>query len=124
MTMGCMGTIASIDMIESALYRTAIATLDSGMTNGVLDGIEVFDMMTMSSLTTPMGHVGYDYNRVNSNLQGLLLQVPFILLTSIPHFHAFHQPLSPLRYPLPSIRINPDKRLHMLLHPTDLPMPD
>ena len=75
MTMGCMGTIASIDMIESALYRNAIATRDSGVTNGALSGKEVFDMMTMSSLTTPMGRVAYDVNRVNSNAQGLLLQV-------------------------------------------------
>ena len=87
MTMGCMGTIASIDMIESALYRNAIATRDSGVTSGALSGKEVFDMMTMSSLTTPMGRVAYDVNRVNSNAQGLLLQVTFILLnTTYPLF--------------------------------------
>ena len=90
MTMGCMGTIASIDMIEGAIYRNALLTRGAGRTDGPLVGMEVFDMMRMASLTTPMGRVAYNYNRVNSDMQGLLLQVTFILLTSILHIHAFH----------------------------------
>ena len=105
MNMGCMGTIASIDMIESALYRNALATLDLGVTDGALSGKEVLDMMTMSSLTTPIGRVAYDVNRVNSNAQGLLLQVILnqLIFTMHTHIHSFYQSSSPLHYltPLP-----------------------
>ena len=80
MTMGCMGTIASIDMIESALFRRATSMRNLGVTNGVIPGTAVFDSMQMASLTTPLGRVAFDVNRVNANMQGLLLQVNFIFI--------------------------------------------
>ena len=74
MTTGAIGTIASIDMIESALYRTAQAMKVRGVNSGVMDGAEVFESMKLSSLTTPLGRVTFDVNRVNSNTVGLMMQ--------------------------------------------------
>ena len=74
MKAGAIGTIASIDMIESALYRTANAMKVRGVKSGVMDGAEVFESMKLSSLTTPLGRVAFDVNRVNSNALGLMMQ--------------------------------------------------
>ena len=83
MTTGAIGTIASIDMIESALYRTAQAMKVRGVNSGVMDGAEVFESMKLSSLTTPLGRVTFDVNRVNSNTVGLMMHFFFCLYGNI-----------------------------------------
>ena len=86
-----------------------------GITSGKMNGAEVFEAMKLSSLTTPLGRVSFDVNRVNSNIIGLMMQNrPGWHLNLADIIAPLEKATAPLIYPIPTW----EERYVMMQHPS------
>eukprot|EP00596_Hydrurales_sp_CCMP1899_P008635 CAMPEP_0119053876 /NCGR_PEP_ID=MMETSP1177-20130426/74704_1 /TAXON_ID=2985 /ORGANISM="Ochromonas sp, Strain CCMP1899" /LENGTH=366 /DNA_ID=CAMNT_0007033945 /DNA_START=438 /DNA_END=1535 /DNA_ORIENTATION=+ len=65
-------TWSSFDVLESAIYRTAL--IQHNIDNGVLNSKAINDNLYLSQMPTPAGRVIFNPYGVNTNAQGLFLQ--------------------------------------------------
>jgi hypothetical protein len=65
-------TWSSFDVLESAIYRTAL--IQHNIVNGVLNSKAINDNLYLSQMPTPAGRVIFNPYGVNTNAQGLFLQ--------------------------------------------------
>ena len=72
---GTVSAWSSFDMLEQALYRTAMQYKDDGIITGKLKSKDVLHWLSLSTLTTPLGRVAFDVNRVNNAINGIMIQI-------------------------------------------------